>query len=85
MPVFEDQQPTMRPAKKKSWPIKLAMRAGCKTEASANTVVILVSVVLLIITAYMYTQVIFGSPEPAQAPTLDLTPEQQQLLEASRQ
>ena len=48
--------------KRQSWPIKLALRCGAKTEASASVIVILISIILIIVTITIYRNIFFSSP-----------------------
>ncbi len=61
MNVF-NEEPIQKftPKTKDSWPIKLAMKYGVKSRERANVVVIVISVILLVITFYIYKQVIFS-------------------------
>lgn len=50
-----DEEPVQRGIRKETpWPIKLAMKYGVKSEKQANTIVMVISVILIVITFFLY-------------------------------
>ena len=48
--------------KQQSWPIKLAMKYGAKTEQQANVIVLVISMILIVATVIIYKNLFFSTP-----------------------
>ncbi|MCA9355449.1 hypothetical protein KC865_02765 [Candidatus Kaiserbacteria bacterium] len=57
--MYAELHPNTDKTRYKSWPIKLALKCGAKTEGQATVVVLSISIVLIIITIFIYKELFF--------------------------